>query len=138
MPIIDASVAAKWFIAEPDSDVARALAELPDPVAPDLLLAEVTNILWKAERQGRLLAADAERAVETLPSWFERIVPVTDLAGRALVLARSLGHPAYDCFYLALAEREGTILLTGDNRLLASLRGTAWAHLAGHFAAPDD
>jgi predicted nucleic acid-binding protein len=31
-----------------------------------------------------------------------------------------LDHPVYDCFYLALAERERAPLISADKRLLAA------------------
>ena len=36
-------------------------------------------------------------------------------------LARRLGHPVYDCVYLALAEREDAAFVTADQRLLRRL-----------------
>lgn len=45
------------------------------------------------------------------------------LLNRALTLADRLAHPVYDCVYLALAEHERATLITGDERLLARLRG---------------
>ena len=36
-------------------------------------------------------------------------------------VARRLGHPVYDCVYLALAEREHAALVTADHRLLRRL-----------------
>ena len=46
--IVDASVAVKWFVEEPDSDRARQLEFADeDLIAPDLALAEVGNALWK-------------------------------------------------------------------------------------------
>jgi len=32
-------------------------------------------------------------------------------------MAVKFGHPIYDCFYLALAERERCLLATADDRL---------------------
>jgi predicted nucleic acid-binding protein len=40
------------------------------------------------------------------------------LLPRAMGLARRLGHPVYDCVYLALAEREDARFVTADQRLL--------------------
>jgi predicted nucleic acid-binding protein len=45
----------------------------------------------------------------------------------ALGIARVLDHPAYDCFYLALAEREHALLVTADDVLVRRLTGTPWA-----------
>jgi predicted nucleic acid-binding protein len=38
-----------------------------------------------------------------------------------------LAHPAYDCFYLVLAELRGAQMVTDDRRLLARLATTPWA-----------
>jgi predicted nucleic acid-binding protein len=37
-----------------------------------------------------------------------------------------LRHPAYECFYLALAEERRAKLVTADRRLLGRLAGTPW------------
>ncbi len=55
------------------------------------------------------------------------MVPVlaTDLdidAEQALTIAIELDHPIYDCFYLALAIRESTYVVTADNRFAAAVR----------------
>ena len=45
---VDASIAVKWFVAEPLGDEARAvLARRIQRDAPDLLLAECANTMWK-------------------------------------------------------------------------------------------
>ncbi len=36
----------------------------------------------------------------------------------AMDVARRLGHPVYDCAYLALAEREHAAFVTANHRLL--------------------
>ena len=39
---------------------------------------------------------------------------------RALEIATQINHPVYDCFYLALALREGIMLVTDDRRFAAA------------------
>ena len=51
--VIDASVAAKWLAPEPDTPLAEALLA-DDLIAPDLLYAEVANILWKKQLRGEM------------------------------------------------------------------------------------
>lgn len=46
--IVDASVAVKWFSEEEQSDLAETLlASMELLIAPDLVIAEIGNALWK-------------------------------------------------------------------------------------------
>ena len=50
--VVDASVVAKWFLPEPHKDNAERLlrdflSETVELMAPDLLVVEVGNLLWK-------------------------------------------------------------------------------------------
>jgi predicted nucleic acid-binding protein len=127
MLVVDASVAVKWFLDEPGDREARALVERSEAlIAPELIVAEVLNAIWK-----RLLAGDADirqgpRVAAVLPKVLAQIRSLGPLAARALEIAAELRHPAYDCFYLALAEERRAKLVTADRRLLSRLAGTPW------------
>lgn len=116
--VVDASVAAKWLAPEPDSPQAEALLD-DDLIVPDLLFAEVANILWKKQLRGELDAAAAHFGAR----WLLQVpLQVHDSAGLlvdALAMALQLQHPAYDCFYLALARGVDAPLVTADRRLHA-------------------
>ncbi len=121
--VIDASVACKWYLDETDSDKARKLVEGDGLlIAPDLVLAEVGNVLWKRRLRGEITQRQAEDAVWHLPAVLF-LIAATDLLARALEIAVSLQHPIYDCFYVAAAERWNAPLVTDDQRLFAALRG---------------
>lgn len=62
-----------------------------------------------------------------MPQFFSNLFSIRPLAGRALAFAKDLKHPAYDCFYLALAEAEGAAFITNDKRLLNAVKGTKFA-----------
>lgn len=49
--VIDASVAIKWVVDEPGTTEALALRRKAKLIAPDLLIAECANILWKKARR---------------------------------------------------------------------------------------
>ena len=51
------------------------------------------------------------------------------LRDRALAIAIELRHPAYDCFYLALAERSTAPLVTADERLIFCCADTRFEKL---------
>jgi predicted nucleic acid-binding protein len=115
--VIDASVLVKWFVDEPGADRAAALRG-EDLAAPDLILVEVANALWKHQRSGVLASADYFDAVEALKAAPITLTPIADLLQAAARLAAELDHPLYDCLYLSLAMREGFPLVTDDQRLL--------------------
>ncbi len=118
----DASVAAEWVLDEPSTERALALRGDETLIAPSLIASELGNALWKAVRRGGVTRADALAAMNTILVPFEALVPVEDLRNRALELAIELDHPIYDCFYLALAERERCPLVTADKRLVAATK----------------
>ena len=125
--IIDASVALKWFIEEPESDAARRILECDEPLtAPDLIIAEVCNGAWKAVRRNLMTVVQADAMAYQLPRVFEALHPAEGLAAAAMQMARDLDHPVYDCFYLALAEQRDARIITADQRLIRRLYGTAW------------
>ena len=91
-------------------------------IAPSLLAAEVGNAFYKAVRRGDIVRADAIAAIRSVLRPFDHLVPNEDLHTRALELSLDLTHPIYDCFYLALAERERCALVSADARLLAQAK----------------
>ena len=105
MLVVDANVVTKWFVDQVHSDRAeRVQTSKQRLIAPQLMIAEVTDALRKHVRVGDISVDQARTAVASLPRWFNEIVAMEQLADAALDLARKLEHSAYDCFYLALAE----------------------------------
>jgi predicted nucleic acid-binding protein len=117
--VVDASVASKWVLPEPSSAQAAALrSDDRDLIAPSLVVAEIGNALWKSARRGDLADESAEHLLRIAIGHYARLVSMEGLALDALRLATDLDHPIYDCFYLALAERERAPLISADARLV--------------------
>jgi predicted nucleic acid-binding protein len=125
--VVDASVGAKWFFNEPETEKAEGLLHAEDLVVPRLFLVEVANLIWKRHRRSEISQADAERSLELLVNGLPlRVADEKGLIGAAFQIAQDLDHPVYDCLYLALAESLNCRLVTSDARLSRRLDGTSW------------
>ena len=128
MIVIDASVACKLYVEESDSDEARTVVLGADAlIAPDLIVAEVANVLWTRRRTTGLSYQQAAAGVLGIASLCDEFVAISSLVVRAFAIASVLEHPVYDCLYLALVEERNLPFITADRRLIARLRGTPWA-----------
>ena len=115
MPVVDASVAVKFVTDELGSDEAALLLRSPDPlIAPDWLLAEVGNALWKKARSGAISKAAAVEAFAAMPHFFQELRPTLPLVDRAYELAFAMNDWLYDCIYLELARQKEMVVVTAD------------------------
>lgn len=123
--VLDASVMVALYVEERLSAAARAALvrsrESGDELhAPDLLLIECANALWKRVGRGELDRDSAMIAITELSTledldrhpMDERLVP----PALSLAIAHSL--TAYDATYAALAVQLGGVVLTGDRRFV--------------------
>jgi predicted nucleic acid-binding protein len=116
--VVDASVAIKWVIEEHGTPEAMSLRR-HRLFAPELLVAECANVLWKKIRRRELTADEARLAAKLLQRADVELAPMRALLEPATELAIAMDHPAYDCAYLALAESLSCDLVTADRKLSA-------------------
>jgi predicted nucleic acid-binding protein len=83
--------------------------------APHLIDAEVGSVLRRRVAAGELPAELAEGALRALDSLVVERYPHGPLAPAAWRLRHNVSY--YDALYVALADRLGATLLTGDKRL---------------------
>ncbi len=119
--VIDASIAVKWVVDEEGTPQALKLRQRAKLIAPELLVAECANILWKKVRRDELSSEEALLAARLLQSVDIELTPTRSLLEAATRVAIELDHPAYDCLYLALAVERDCKFATPDERLLNKL-----------------
>lgn len=128
MVVIDASLATMWAVPEPYSAQALILAthwarEGTRLLAPCLLLAEVTNALYKRVARGEMDLDTAQTALEVILGFGIEILEERGTQLQAMALAHQLKRPTtYDCQYLALAEHYRCELWTGDQRFYNAVK----------------
>ena len=127
--VVDASVAAKWFLPAAGEPLAEEALQLLSQytqgqlrlVVPDLFWPEFGNILWKAVRQGRFLRRSAETAIAAIKDRNFPTFSSRDLLKEAFAVATSFNRTVYDGVYVALAVSMRAQLVTADEGLANAL-----------------
>jgi len=118
--VVDASVVLKWFLPEPDSASADFLLEEflnegAELIAPDLILLETANALWKRVKLRHELSPEEASLIYRDRLTLPLSLSVTgELADRAFQLAIKLICSVYDAVYCALAVERGCQFVTAD------------------------
>lgn len=124
--VVDASVVVKWFVPEIHSIAA---ARLLDPeiylAAPDLLISEFGNILWKKVRRREITRDEASEVLSAFESIGVEVQPSRGLLHSAFQLAIALDRTVYDSLYLALAVALDCPLITADARFHSAVASSA-------------
>ncbi len=127
--VVDASVAAKWFLPAAGETLSNEALELLRRytdgrvrfIVPDLFWAELANILWKAVRQGRGTKAFADAAIAEMKGRNFPTVPSLTLLDEAFLIATTFDRTVYDCLYVALAMTAQAQFVTADEKLARAL-----------------
>lgn len=122
--VVDASVAAAWFLPDEASMLTEAALEHTAAAqvwVPALWLLEIGNLLLTAQRRGRIDAAKRAELVDRAARLSLRVdrEPVSILTLDALAARHRL--TAYNAAYLELALRRALPLVTLDSALLAAM-----------------
>lgn len=120
--VCDASLVVKLLVPEEHSDRAMALAASSSFIAPEIIFAEVGNVLWTRIHTREFDLDTGQSLLEGLNSFSLEARPIRPLIGRGLEIAAELDHAIYDRLYLALAERIAAPLVTADLRFAKAVR----------------
>ena len=116
----------KWFVPEIHSSAAsRLLRPELSLSAPDLIVAEIGNIVWKKVLRKQITRAEADEVLASFDSVRLEVVPSLDLRRKALQLAVTLSRTFYDSLYLALAIARECALVTADRRFYSVVTASA-------------
>lgn len=124
--VLDTSAVIRLYI--PDGPVPRGLADAVDGaargdvtlLAPELLFAEVAQVLWKKEARGQLTAPESAEILEAIVALPITLVSHRVVLAAATEAARQRNVSVYDALFLATARAHDATLFTADDRLQAA------------------
>jgi predicted nucleic acid-binding protein len=121
--VVDASVAAKWYLPEVHSQQALILLEDTFQLfVPDLLFPEIGNLLWKRINRQELSRDKGLEILAALESVPLQIWESRSLMPLAFDIACRTQRTLYDSLYLALAASTKSLLVTADHKLFNGLK----------------
>lgn len=125
--VIDASVATKLFIEEPDSKAARAcFASSQVIAAPKIFQLELTSaciVQWRLRGQSKTeISRHVALCIAFCDAANMTLFPNEEDLNEAIALAIFHEHRIADCLYISLAKRLALPLLTADKKQLAIAR----------------
>ena len=126
--VLDASVAAKWYLPRGENLVEESVrllneytSDLTRLAVPDLFWPEMGSIFWKAVRNKRMSGQSADEALQSLSELQLPTFPSYPLLRDAYRIATRFQCTVYDCTYVALAVASERPLVTADERLANAL-----------------
>ena len=126
--IVDASVAAKWFVEEEYGQAALEILDQSNQLhAPDFMLLEIDSIVCKWIRRDVLTAAEGSGLRDALRHYPIEYHPFNSYLDSAFAIAVQTGQSIYDCLYVALASLLEARMVTADRRLYEGLANGPFA-----------
>jgi predicted nucleic acid-binding protein len=86
-------------------------------IAPDLFIAEITNVLWKYHKAKVISHEDCIQYVQDGIDMIDDFIDARELWKESLAEGIKNNHSIYDMYYLVLARRNDAILITNDGPL---------------------
>jgi predicted nucleic acid-binding protein len=123
--VVDASVCIKWYIPEAYEQEATKLLQAGHSFhAPELILPEVSSIIWKKVRRAEITPREGNRIIESFSKSSLTIHSHKQIIKSAYAGAKSTGQTVYDWTYLALAVSLSCAFVTADKRFYNALENT--------------
>lgn len=135
--VVDASVAVKWYLTEELENEAQEILDAGQRgeallLAPEFVEPELWNVPWQRHRRGELSPEEVRgywSNFREIPVFLTDVRQLMPLAAEVTLQSECI---IYDALFVALAEAEGAVVVTADEKLLRTLEGTPYAERGAH------
>lgn len=125
--VVDASVAVKWYLPEIfEQQAALLLGRGHDLYAPELVLPEFGNIIWKKVKRNELEQDEADVIISDFSLLRLHVYSHKGIIQSAYAGAQATGQTVYDWTYLALAISLSCMFITADERFYKVIEKTVY------------
>lgn len=123
--VVDARVAVKWYVPEIyELEASRLQTGGFDLHAPELILPEFSNIIWKKVRLGEITETEGQKIITAFLQTGLRIHSHKQVIKSAFIGAVMTNQTVYDWTYLSLALALNCEFVTADERFYKALETT--------------
>ncbi|MEO6588084.1 MAG: type II toxin-antitoxin system VapC family toxin [Pyrinomonadaceae bacterium] len=123
--VVDASVAVKWYIPEIFEREANRVQTSGEILhAPELILPEFSNIIWKKVRFGEITEKEGNKIVDAFAQRNLHFHSHKTLIKSAFTGAVMTNRTVYDWTYLSLAIALSCEFITADEKFYKALENT--------------
>ncbi|MEW6569980.1 MAG: type II toxin-antitoxin system VapC family toxin [Nitrospirota bacterium] len=128
--VIDANVVTKLYIPEVLADRAEKLFIRVEKgetsfVVPDLIYAEIGNVLWKKHRLKELTTTEIQEILNQVLTIPFIVIAAKSLFELSIDLSVAYDMTVYDALYVSAATIYKTKLVTADKKIVEKLNNTA-------------
>jgi predicted nucleic acid-binding protein len=125
--VVDASVAVKWYIPEIyEQEADRLLKGRHEMHAPELILPEFANIIWKKVKRAEITQSEGEKIVTAFSRRHFQIHSHKKTIKSAFTGAVNTEQTVYDWTYLALGISLSCQFITADVKFFKAIEQTAF------------
>ena len=116
--VLDVSAAIEILLQKEKKELFNAAYEKASwVIAPDLYIAEISNVLWKYYKSGLISHMECIQYVEDGIELIDDYFPSKELWKEALGEGIKNTHSIYDMYYAVLSRRNDATLITNDSKL---------------------
>jgi len=116
--VLDVSAAIEILLQKEKKELFNATYEKASwVIAPDLYIAEISNVVWKYYKSGLISHTECIQYVEDGIELIDDYFPSKELWKEALGEGIKNTHSIYDMYYAVLARRNDATLITNDSKL---------------------
>ncbi len=117
--VLDASAALEIFLNKQDTDKFNKIIAQDDLIlAPDTFPSEITNVLWKYANYSDFDFEKCETGISYCIELIDDFVDTKEICHEVFAESIKSKHSSYDIFYLIVARRNNSTLLSKDKKLI--------------------